>query len=138
MLVELARSGNDHNRALGETMAASRAALVGAIDEAERHLARARQFAGPSPRPSLVASLRGSEAAIAVGRGDEDEAARLFRLQLGGRPVDEGRQRYGNMRRLALLYVLLPETRERFGADEVGPCYQPGLALARALVTLRE
>jgi ATP/maltotriose-dependent transcriptional regulator MalT/DNA-binding SARP family transcriptional activator len=138
MLGELARSGNDHNRALGETMAASRAALMGAIDEAERHLARARQFAGPSPRPSLVASLRGSEAAIAVGRGDEAEAARLFRLQLGGRPVDEGRQRYGNVRRLALLYVLLPETRERFVPDAVGPCYQPGLALARALVTLRE
>jgi LuxR family maltose regulon positive regulatory protein len=138
MLAELARSGNDHNRALGETMAASRAALVGAIDEAERHLARARQYAGPSPRPSLVASLRGSEAAIAVGRGDEAEAARLFRLQLGGRPVDEGRQSYGNVRRLALLYVLLPETRERFAADAVGPCYQTGLALARALVTLRE
>ena len=138
MLTELSRSGNDHNRALGETMAASRAALVGRIDEAERHLARARQFAGPSPRPSLVASLRGSEACIALGGGDEAEAARMFRLQLDGRPVDEGRQSYGNIRRIALLYVLLPDTRDRFAADDVGPCYQPGLALARALVSLRE
>ncbi len=87
---------------------------------------------------SLVASLRGSEATIAVGRGDEDEAARLFRLQLDGRPVHEGRQSYGNIRRIALLYVLLPDTRDRFEADDVGPCYQPGLTLARALVSLRE
>ena len=138
MLVELGRTGNDHNRALGETMAASRAALAGIDDEAERHLARARQFAGPAPRASLVASLRGAEAAIALGRGDEAEAARLFRLQLDGRSVGEGRQSYGNIRRIAVLSVLLPETRERFGADDVGPCYQPGLALARALTALRE
>ncbi len=111
---------------------------MGRIDEAERHLARARQFAGPSPRPSLVASLRGSEACIALGGGDEAEAARMFRMQLDGRPVDEGRQSYGNIRRIALLYVLLPDTRDRFAADDVGPCYQPGLALARALVSLRE
>ncbi|HEX6423923.1 MAG TPA: BTAD domain-containing putative transcriptional regulator [Acidimicrobiales bacterium] len=138
MLDELAHTGNDHNRALGHTMAASRAALAGRLDDAEHHLARARAHAGPEPRAAIVASLRGSEAAIALARGDEREAARLFRDQLGGRRVDEGRQRYGHVRRLALLYVLLPETRVQFDAHELGPSYRPALALARALVALRD
>jgi DNA-binding SARP family transcriptional activator len=138
MLVELDRSGNDHTRALGHTMVASRAALAGRLDDAEHHLARSRQHAGPAPRSSLVASLLGAEASIALGRGDDEAAARLFAAQLDGRKVDEGRQRYGHVRRLALLYVLLPETRDQFRDADLGPCYRPGLALAQALVALRE
>jgi ATP/maltotriose-dependent transcriptional regulator MalT len=138
MLGELGRSGNDHTRALGYTMAASRAALSGRLDDAERHLARARQHAGPVPRASLVASLRGAEASIALGRGDEEAAARLFAAQLDGRKVNEGRQRYGHIRRLPLLYVLLPDTRDQFLAEHLGPCYQPALVLSQALVALRE
>jgi DNA-binding SARP family transcriptional activator len=138
MLVQLDRGGNDHNRALGHTVAATRAAFDGRLDEAESHLARARQHAGPDPRPRLLASLAAARAAIALGRDDEPTAARLLAHLLGGRKVDEGRQRYGNLRRLALLYVLLPGSRDQFAAAELGPCYQPGLALARALVALRE
>ena len=138
MLSELSRSGNDHTRALGHAMVSTRAALLGQIDDAERHLARARGYAGVRPRPSLVASLRGAEAAIALARGDEAGAADLFAAQLDGRSVREGRQSYGHLRRLPLLYVLLPETREQFLAEDVGPCYQPALALAQALVALRE
>lgn len=138
MLAELERSGNDHTRALGHTMAASRAALAGDVAEAERLLATARQHAGPHPRASLVASLLSTEAAIALARGDERGAAQLFAAQLGGRKVTEGRQRYGHIRRLPLLYVLLPETRSQFTVDDLGPSYRPALALARALVALRE
>ncbi len=138
MVAELARTGNDHTRALGYTMASSRAAQVGDIDGAEHHLAQARQSAGPEPRASLVASLRGSEAAIALARGDDAGAAALFSAQLDGRKVDEGRQRYGHIRRLPLLYVLLPETRDQFLAQDLGPCYRPALALAQALTALRE
>jgi LuxR family maltose regulon positive regulatory protein len=138
MLAELERAGNEHNRALGHTMAATRAALDGRLDDAEDHLGRARRHAGPDPLPRLVASLRSAEATIAVGRGDEATAAGLFAALLGDRRVDEGRQLYGNLRRLALLFVLLPGTRPQFEALEPGPCYQPALALARALVALRE
>ncbi|MGH9262199.1 MAG: hypothetical protein ACRD08_20255, partial [Acidimicrobiales bacterium] len=138
MLGELARAGNDHTLALGYTMASSRAALAGDVDDAERHLARARQHAGPDPRPSLVASLRGAQASIALGRGDEDAAARLCAAQLDGHKVNEGRQRYGHVRRLPVLYVLLPETRDQFLAEDLGPCYRPALTLAQALVALRE
>lgn len=138
MLDELARSGNDHTRALGHAMAASRHGLAARLDQAEHHLARARGHAGPAPRPALVASLRAAEAAIALGRGDEDEAARLFASQIGDRNVTDGRQRYGHLRRLPLLYVLLPRTREQFLADDLGPRYLPALELAEALVALRE
>jgi DNA-binding SARP family transcriptional activator len=137
-LADLDRSGNDHNRVLGHTLAASRAALDGRLDEAEVHRTRARQLAGPGPRARLAASLAAAEAAIAAARGDDARAARVLADQLDGRKVDEGRQYYGNLRRLALLYVLVPESREQFAAADVGPCYKPGLALARALVALRE
>jgi DNA-binding SARP family transcriptional activator len=138
MLSDLARAGNDHNRALGHTVAASRAALRGRLDDAERHLGRARQHAGPHPRARLAASLRGAEATVAIGRGDDRAAADLFAAQLGGRKLDEGRPRYGHLRRLPLLYVLLPATREQFLAQDLGPCHLPALALAQALVALRE
>jgi LuxR family transcriptional regulator, maltose regulon positive regulatory protein len=138
MLDQLAQTGNDHNRALGHTVAATHAGLAGRIDEAERHLATARQHAGPSPRPRLVSSLLGAAAAIALGRGDEAEAARLYREQLGSRPVTEGRARYGHLRRLPLLYVLLPETRAQFAEADLGPSHQTQLRLASALVALRE
>jgi LuxR family transcriptional regulator, maltose regulon positive regulatory protein len=138
LLGELGRTGNDHIRALATTMAASRAGLAGEPDRAEWHLARARQHAGPAPRASLVAALLGAQAAVALGRGDEAEATRLLAAQLGGRKVTEGRQAYGLVRRLPLLYVLLPETREQFLAHDLGPCYQPALVLAHALVALRD
>jgi DNA-binding SARP family transcriptional activator len=138
MLTELDRSGNDHTRALGHAMASSRAAHLGRIDEAEQHLTRAREHAGVRPRSSLVAALRGAEAAIALARGDEAAAAALFTAQLDGHEVGEGRQSYGHVRRLPLLYVLLPETREQFEAEDLGPCYRPALALAQALVAVRD
>src|SRR5262249_43246946 len=127
MLEQLDQIGNDHNRALGHTMAAARAGLAGRIDEAERHLATARQHAGPDPPPRRVAPLPGAEAAIALGRGDEEAAAELFSRQLDGHPVTEGRARYGHLRRLPLLYVLLPETRPQFAGDDLGPSYRTSL-----------
>jgi ATP/maltotriose-dependent transcriptional regulator MalT len=138
MLEQLGQTGNDHTMALGHTVAASRAALAGRIDEAERHLATARQHAGPDPRPRLVSSLLGAEAAIALGKGDEAAAARLYSAQVGDRPVTEGRARYGHLRRLPLIYVLLPATRPQFAGDDLGPSYRSSLQLARALVALRE
>jgi LuxR family transcriptional regulator, maltose regulon positive regulatory protein len=138
MLEQLTLAGNDHTLALGHSMAASRASLAGEADDAERHLARALQYAGLAPRPSLAASLRGAEAAVALGRGDEQTAARLLAEQLDDRKVMEGRQRYGHLRHLPLLFVLLPGTRAQFLAGDLGPCYQPALRLAQALVALRD
>jgi len=138
MLVELERSGNDHTRGVGYGIAAARAAFAGDVDRADEMILLARQCGGTSPMPSLVATLRLSEAGIAVARGDEATAARLLAEALAGQKVSEGRQFFNHLRRLPLLYVLVSETREQFEALDVGPCYQPALRLAEALVALRE
>jgi LuxR family maltose regulon positive regulatory protein len=138
MLTQLAPSGNDHLLALAHTMVVSRCALDGALDRAEQHMARARQHAGPAPRPSLQASMLAAEGSLALARDDEAGAAALFESQLAEHKLTEGRQAYGHLRRIALLYVLVPETREPFARQELGPAYETGLALARALVASRE
>jgi ATP/maltotriose-dependent transcriptional regulator MalT/DNA-binding SARP family transcriptional activator len=138
MLTQLAPAGNDHLLALAHTMVVTRCALDGDVERAEQHMARARQHAGPSPRPSLQASMLAADATLALATGDEAGAAALFASQLAEHKLTEGRQAYGHLRRIALLYVLVPETRDPFAHLELGPAYETGLALARALVASRE
>jgi LuxR family maltose regulon positive regulatory protein len=138
MLSQLAPAGNDHLLAIAHTMVASRCALDGDVERAEQHMARARQHAGPSPRPSLQASLLAAEATLALAVGDEHRAVELFVTQLADHKLTEGRQAYGHLRRIAMLYVLVPATREQFEQLELGPAYVTGRALAQALVAVRE
>jgi ATP/maltotriose-dependent transcriptional regulator MalT/DNA-binding SARP family transcriptional activator len=138
MLAQLAPAGNDHLLAIAHTMVATRRALDGDVERAEQHMARARQHAGPSPRPSLQASMLAAEATLALASRDEARAAALFATQLAEHKLTEGRQAYGHLRRLALLYVLVLDTREPFEQMDLGPAYEAGLALARALVASRE
>jgi ATP/maltotriose-dependent transcriptional regulator MalT/DNA-binding SARP family transcriptional activator len=138
MLDELERSGNDHTRAIGYGLAAARAAFSGDVEAADQHSLHCRQYGGPHPLPSLQATLRLSDAAIAVAKGDEAEAARVLAASVEGHKVSEGRQYYNHLRRLPLLYVLIPETRAEFEALDIGPCYRSALRLAEALVALRE
>jgi len=138
MLAQLAPAGNDHLLAIAHTMVVTRCALDGDVERAEQHMARARQHAGPSPRPSLQASMMAAEATLALASRDEARAAALFATQLAEHKLTEGRQAYGHLRRIALLYVLVLETREPFERMELGPAYEAGLALARALVASRE
>ncbi|MGH9251286.1 MAG: hypothetical protein ACRD0W_17440, partial [Acidimicrobiales bacterium] len=138
MLTQLAPAGNDHLLAIAHTMVVARCALDGDVERAEQHMARARQHAGPSPRPSLQASMLAAEASLALAIGDEAGAAALFATQLAEHKLTEGRQAYGHLRRIALLYVLVPETRIPFEHLELGPEYETGLALAQALVASRE
>jgi ATP/maltotriose-dependent transcriptional regulator MalT/DNA-binding SARP family transcriptional activator len=137
-LTQLAPSGNDHLLALAHTMVVARCALDGDIERAEQHMARARQHAGPTPRPSLQASLLAAEASLALAHGNEAGAGALFASQLAEHKLTEGRQAYGHLRRIALLYVLVPETRRQFVGLELGPAYETGLTLARALVASRQ
>jgi LuxR family maltose regulon positive regulatory protein len=138
MLAQLAPAGNDHLLAIAHTMVVARCALDGDVERAEQHMARARQHAGPSPRSSLQASMLAAEATLALASRDESRAATLFATQLAEHKLTEGRQAYGHLRRVALLYVLVPDTREPFEQMELGPAYEVGLALARALVASRE
>jgi len=138
MVDELERSGNDHTRAIGYGMAAARAAFAGDVEAADQHILLCRQYGGPHPLPSLQATLRLSDATIAVAKGDEAEAARLLAAAVDGHKVSEGRQYYNHLRRLPLLYVLIPETRGQYEALDIGPCYRSALRLSEALVALRE
>jgi LuxR family transcriptional regulator, maltose regulon positive regulatory protein len=138
MLTQLAPGGNDHLLALAHTMVVSRCALDGDVDGAEEHMARARQHAGPSPRSSLQASMLAAEATLALALGDEAGAAARLASQLSEHKLTQGRQAYGHLRRIALLYVLVPETRDAFAHQQLGPAYETGLALARAVVASRE
>ena len=114
MLAQLAPAGNDHLLAIAYTMVVTRCALDGDVERAEQHMARARQHAGPSPLPSLQASMLAAEATLALASRDEARAAALFATQLAEHKLTEGRQAYGHLRRVALLYVLVLETREPF------------------------
>ncbi|HEY8523645.1 MAG TPA: BTAD domain-containing putative transcriptional regulator [Acidimicrobiales bacterium] len=138
MIARLAQAGNAHTLALGHTVAANQRALEGRIDDARHHLAQAREHAGPAPHPLLVSHIVDAEAAIVLAEGDEQRAATLLEGRVAERGIHDGREIYGNLRRLPSLYVLVPATRAEFEAMELGPCFQHALALAKALVASRE
>jgi DNA-binding SARP family transcriptional activator len=135
---ELEEAGNSHTACLGHCHACGHHAMVGQIDRARGHLSRARSHAGPTPNAPAQATITAAEALLALAEGDEQRAAALFREQLQERELGKGRQWYGDLRRLALLYVLLPETRHFWDDVDLGPCYVPALELAHALVALRD
>jgi LuxR family transcriptional regulator, maltose regulon positive regulatory protein len=137
-LDELEEAGNSHTACLGHCHACVHHALVGHITRAAEHLSRARHHAGPTPNTPAHAAIVAAEAIMALARGDERRAADLLTEQLEGRKLGEGRQRYGDLRRLPLLYVLLPQTRDYWDNADLGPCYLPARDLARALVALRD
>jgi LuxR family transcriptional regulator, maltose regulon positive regulatory protein len=138
LIDELEEAGNAHTACLGHCHACGHHALAGRIERAREHLSRARAHAGPAPNAPAHAAIVAAEAMLALAEGDEGRAATLFAEQIEGREVGEGRQRYGDLRRLPLLYVLLPDTRAYWDSTELGPCYLPGRDLARALVALRQ
>jgi LuxR family transcriptional regulator, maltose regulon positive regulatory protein len=137
MIARLAQAGNAHTLALGHTVAAIQRAIEGRLDDAAHHLACAREHSGPDPHPLLTSHVVDTEAAIALAAGDEDRAAELLAGQVAERGIHDGREIYGNLRRLPALYVLVPATRAEFHATELGPCYRNALALAEALVASR-
>lgn len=137
-LDELEEAGNSHTACLGHCHACGHYAMVGQLDRASAHLSRARHHAGPTPNAPATAVIVAAEAILTLAKGNEPRAAALLANQLEGRTIDEGRQRYGDLRRLSLLYVLLPETREHWDNAELGPCYLPARDLAHALVALRD
>src|SRR4029453_2723115 len=99
MYTKLTPAGNDHLLAIAHTMVAARCDLDADVERAEQHMSRARQHAGPSPRPSLQSSMLAAEATLALAGGDEGRAAELFVTQLADHKLTEGRQADGHLRR---------------------------------------
>jgi LuxR family maltose regulon positive regulatory protein len=125
--------------ALMATQASSVHAFAGRLGEATRYLARARAARATSRIPLVEVNLAIAEAALAVGNGDEDEAARILAryFDRSGLLV-AGHAAAPQQRSLALWYVLLPETRAVWDASELGPCVAAARDLARAVVAGRE
>jgi LuxR family transcriptional regulator, maltose regulon positive regulatory protein len=89
----------------------------------------------PSPLADILRAI--AVGALAIAEGDETAAAaglrELARTTLG-RP--EG-WFWRDRAAIALLHVLLPETREAWASERLGPAHLPGLRLAEALEMAR-
>jgi LuxR family transcriptional regulator, maltose regulon positive regulatory protein len=90
----------------------------------------------PSPLADVLRAI--AAGALAVAEGDEPAAATSLRelaLTTLGRPDGWF---WRDRAAIALLHVLLPETREIWATERLGPAHLPGLRLAEALEAARD
>ena len=88
-----------------------------------------------NPRDAVLACV--AQAAVAVARGDEDTAARVYRDLLTARPLEDRLAERHLRRFLALGYVLHEGLRQHWDTAELGPSHLDARAAARALLSLR-
>jgi LuxR family maltose regulon positive regulatory protein len=132
-------SGFRYHAALLAAQSAVAHAFQGRAGRAAGFLAQARTAATAVAQPPRVdTNLSVAEAAVAVVEGDEAAAAAALRDHLSRRPVREGITAAPQQRHLALLYVLVPETRPVWDAAELGPAWAFGRELARAVAASRD
>jgi LuxR family transcriptional regulator, maltose regulon positive regulatory protein len=89
----------------------------------------------PSPLADILRAI--AAGALAVAEGDDPAAAAALRepaLSTLGRPDGWF---WRDRAAIALLHVLLPETREAWATERLGPAHLPGLRLAEALEAAR-
>lgn len=112
-------------------------AFVGEVAAAQEYLARCEAL-GPPADVFVEARFGLARAAIAIAQGDEGAAHMVLARMLADNPLEANAFWRAHRRALTLSYVLLPETRKHWEADDLGPSFRPGLDLARALVRVRE
>jgi len=88
-----------------------------------------------NPRDAVLACV--AQAAVAVARGDEDTAARVYRDLLTARPLEDRLAERHLRRFLALGYVLHEGLRRHWDTADLGPSHLDARAAARALLGLR-
>jgi DNA-binding SARP family transcriptional activator len=139
-VLELAgASGYRTARALAYAGAALMEATLGDITKAAGDLTLARAWAISDDAPMIDTSLSMAGAALEVARGDEEAATDLLRAHLVRRRLAQpGQAASGLLHSMALLYVLVPETRDTWDAAELPSVYEVARDLARALVGVRE
>lgn len=117
---------------------AGKAAWLGQLDAA-RDLVATADHELPNMPGALARILRLiALAAIAVGEGDETSAGALLRDAV---VADLGRPEawyWRDRAAVALVHVLVPETRTMWPLEPLGPAHLPGLELAHALEPARE
>jgi DNA-binding SARP family transcriptional activator len=79
-----------------------------------------------------------TSAAVAVGEGDEERATDLLRDDPAAMPGRPESWYWRDRAALALPFVLLPNGRDAWAGEPLGPAHLPGLVLARALACARD
>lgn len=130
--------GTTEARAMAHGQAVQRYAMNGDLDRARRHLDLARDLAGPDPAAPLRANLAAAESMLALTQLDEDRAREIITAAIADHPLGVGRQQYHERRRLALSYVLLPDTRPFWDDEPLGPAFALTRTSAQAIVAHRE
>jgi LuxR family maltose regulon positive regulatory protein len=132
-------SGYPNNTVLVASHCSVVHAFRGQPDRAARFLDEARTTGAHVPDAPLIdTSLAVAEAALAQVRGDEATASSVLSAYVGRHPVGQGLSVAAQRRHVALIYVLVPESRPVWDAAELGPAWSTGRALARAVVAVRE
>lgn len=116
------------------TNAASGRAAAGRTDEARALFALARSRENHLATPADEAAVALAEASIALSELREHAAAESLQQFLDRHPLAHGPVERALRNRLALVYVLCPETRDFWEAAPLGPGWQVGVSLARAIV----
>jgi DNA-binding SARP family transcriptional activator len=111
---------------------------AGRVEEAEAALAAARAAAGADPGPQVAFQLEALAAPLHLVRGEEGRAAETLRGLFASAPLELAAVRGTFTPHLAMVYVLVPESRPVWDGQELGPAFAAARALARALVAHRE
>jgi DNA-binding SARP family transcriptional activator/ATP/maltotriose-dependent transcriptional regulator MalT len=108
-------------------------------DDASRHVAEAEQILA-NQSAGVLAELRVmlARAEVALSCGDEATAAELFKQAIFANPIGSPSTAECYIDSLSNIYVLVPETRRAWGDADLRGRWRDCIAVARALVALRE
>jgi DNA-binding SARP family transcriptional activator len=131
--------GYQHHDVLMACNGAALHALVGRNERAARYLAGARGASvGLDEAPLVDTALAVAEASVALVEGDESAAAATLAAHVERTPLLEGVAAAPQRRHVALFYVLVASTRATWEGADLGPVWEHGRRLARAVVAIRD
>ena len=138
LLEQVSESGYRNSTVLIGAMCSAVHSLRGRPDEGERFLDQARAAATLLPDAPLVdTNLSMAAALLAMARDDEAGAVDIATKFVARHPIGVGLPVAAQRRHVALLYVLVPSARPAWDEADLGPAWQTGRALARAVVAVR-
>ena len=138
-LLERIRAAGYRNQiSLAASQGCLASSLQGRLTAAAGHLAEARATATSDHAPMVDTALSVAEAVFAVAEGDEARAAGHLSDCTSRYPLGQGLSAAAQLRSVALIYVLVPESRAFWEEAELGPAFAVGRDLARAVTAVRE
>jgi DNA-binding SARP family transcriptional activator len=134
-LVETAeQTGMVDQMSLARAVLALVEARRGRHDRAQAELAHAKRINPPTGNSVKDTVIALTDATIALDDGDVDGACAIAGKEIESRPLGQPGLVIVHRFFLPLLYVLRPETRSYFDAEDLGPAWATGLRLARLVV----